>query len=47
MVFFYAKDVYLKDGFFEPQRMIDLLIKEYEKSLSENYKSLYITGEMT
>ena len=32
MVFFDAKDVYLKDGFFEPQRMIDLLIKEYEKA---------------
>ena len=40
-------EVYTRDGSFDPDRMIDLLIKETEKAVSEGYSALRVTGEMT
>ena len=42
-----AKDAYLKDGQFEPDKMIALLAEETEKALAEGYAALRATGEMT
>jgi len=37
----------LREGTFDPDRMIALLISETEKALSEGYPALRVTGEMT
>jgi len=42
-----AKDTYTKDGRFEPDKMIALLISETNKAISEGYSALRATGEMT
>jgi hypothetical protein len=42
-----AKEAYLKDGQFDPDRMIDLLGEETRKALAEGYSALRATGEMT
>jgi hypothetical protein len=42
-----AKDAYLADGQFEPERMIALLGTETQKALDEGYAALRVTGEMT
>ena len=47
IVFLSSEDVYTKDGFFDPERMIELLIYETEKALSEGYPSILVTAEMT
>jgi len=43
---FSSSDVYLSDGFFDPDRMISLLQAETEKALKEGYNALRITGEI-
>jgi hypothetical protein len=47
LVILTAKDAYLKDGQFEPEKMIALLRSETEQALSEGYSALRVTGEMT
>lgn len=42
-----AKDSYLRDGEFDPERMIALLREETDKALAEGYPALRVTGEMT
>jgi len=42
-----ADEVYLPDGCFDPERMIDLLRAETERALSEGCSALRATGEMT
>jgi hypothetical protein len=42
-----AKDAYLKEGEFDPDKMITLLRAETEKALEEGYLALRVTGEMT
>lgn len=42
-----AKDTYLQDGEFVPERMIQLLREATETALSEGYPALRATGEMT
>jgi hypothetical protein len=42
-----AKEAYLKDGQFDPDRMIALLADETDKALAEGYTALRATGEMT
>ncbi|MBM4447534.1 MAG: PAS domain S-box protein, partial [Chloroflexi bacterium] len=38
---------YTKEGSFDPNRMIALLISETEKAITEGYTALRVTGEMT
>jgi signal transduction histidine kinase len=40
-------DAYMREGVFDPEKMIALLRSEMEKALSEGYSALRITGEMT
>ncbi|MFA4916925.1 MAG: MEDS domain-containing protein [Syntrophales bacterium] len=40
-------DAYTREGFFDPDRMIALLISETEKAVAEGYPALRLTGEMT
>ena len=40
-------EAYTREGFFDPDRMIALLIEETEKAISEGYPALRGTGEMT
>lgn len=40
-------DAYLKQGFFDPKLMIDLLRTETDKAIKEGYTALRVTGEMT
>lgn len=42
-----AAETYLRDGFFDPERMIALLQAETERALAEGYTALRATGEMT
>lgn len=42
-----AKEAYLKNGVFDPQKMISLLGEETDKALLEGYAALRVTGEMT
>jgi len=42
-----AKDAYMKEGASDPEGMIELLRSETELALSEGYKALRVTGEMT
>ena len=42
-----AKETYLKDGQFDPDRMIKALGEETDKALAEGYSALRGTGEMT
>ena len=42
-----SDEVYLRDGFFDPERMVSLLRSETEKALKEGYSALRVTGEMT
>jgi hypothetical protein len=41
-----AKDSYLKDGEFKPERMVDLFATETRKALDAGYSALRLTGEM-
>jgi hypothetical protein len=47
LVILTAKDAYLKEGEFDPDKMIELLTKETEAALAEGYAALRVTGEMT
>lgn len=47
LVIMTAKDAYLRDGQFDPDRMIRLLSDETDKALAEGYSALRATGEMT
>ncbi|MBI5837937.1 MAG: MEDS domain-containing protein [Candidatus Eisenbacteria bacterium] len=40
-------DVYVRDGAFDPERMIALLRAEVDRARSESYPALRATGEMT
>lgn len=42
-----AAETYLRDGSFDPERMIALLRAETERALAEGYTALRATGEMT
>ncbi|WGI18014.1 MEDS domain-containing protein [Methanonatronarchaeum sp. AMET-Sl] len=45
--FLTGKESYLKDGYFDPDEMIDMIESEESKALDEGYNGLRITGEMT
>jgi len=47
LVILSAREAYLKDGQFDPDKMIGLLGEETEKALAEGYSALRATGEMT
>jgi PAS domain S-box-containing protein len=38
---------YMRDGMFDPERMISLLRHETDSAISEGYKALRVTGEMS
>jgi hypothetical protein len=42
-----AKEAYLKEGHFDPDKMIALLSVEGDRAAAEGYAALRITGEMT
>jgi hypothetical protein len=41
-----AKEAYLRDGQFDPDKMIQLLSDETDKALAEGYTAMRATGEM-
>jgi|GEM_PF-1705987 len=43
----HERDTYTREGFFDPDLMIALLISETEQALREGYSSLRVTGEMS
>lgn len=43
----HERDAYTREGFFDPDLMIALLIEETEKALAEGYSALRVTGEMS
>jgi hypothetical protein len=47
LVILTAKDAYLRDGEFDPDKMIALLREETDKALADGYPALRVTGEMT
>jgi hypothetical protein len=47
LVILTAKEAYLKEGSFEPDRMIELLKDETDKALADGYAAMRATGEMT
>lgn len=47
LVILTAKEAYLRDGRFEPDRMIGLLDEATAKALADGYQALRVTGEMT
>ena len=47
LVILTAKEAYLKDGQFDPEKMIVLLREETDKAIAEGYPALRVTGEMT
>lgn len=47
LVILTAKDAYLKEGQFEPDKMIGLLREAVDQALAEGYTALRATGEMT
>jgi hypothetical protein len=47
LVILTAKEAYLRDGEFDPDKMIKLLGDETDKALAEGYSALRATGEMT
>jgi len=46
-VFFTSNDIYLKDGYFDPDRMISLLKTSEKTALKEGFAGIRVTGEMT
>ena len=46
-VFFTGSDTYLKDGHFDPGRMISIFKAEEKTALKEGYSGIRVTGEMT
>ena len=47
LVIMTAKEAYLRDGQFDPDKMIELLADETDRALTEGYTALRATGEMT
>src|SRR6056297_782562 len=47
LVLLTGDESYLEGGTFDPDAMIDLLEKETEKALDQEYSALRVTGEMT
>src|SRR5579871_1642768 len=47
LVILTAKETYLKDGTFDPARMIEALKQETVQALEAGYLALRVTGEMT
>jgi len=47
LVIRHESEAYTREGSFDPDRMIALLVSETEKALSEGYTALRVTGEMT
>ena len=47
LVIITAREAYLKDGEFVPDKMLNLLVEETDKALAEGYAALRGTGEMT
>lgn len=47
LVILTAKDTYLKEGMFEPKKMMALLRNETERALHDGYSALRTSGEMT
>jgi hypothetical protein len=47
LVILTAKEAYLKEGEFDPDKMVALLKSETQKALGEGYAALRVTGEMT
>ncbi len=45
--FLTKSETYLKDGYFDPDEMIELLDKAQEQALNEGYVGLRVAGEMT
>ncbi len=43
----HEKDTYTREGYFDPDLMINLLIEETEKALQKGYYALRIAGEMS
>ncbi|MCX5799028.1 MAG: MEDS domain-containing protein, partial [Proteobacteria bacterium] len=43
----HESEAYTKEGSFDPDRMIQFLISETRKAISEGYPALRVTGEMT
>jgi len=43
----HERDAYTREGFFDPDLMISLLIEETEQALREGYPALRVTGEMS
>lgn len=43
----HERDAYTREGFFDPDLMVALLISETEKALGEGYPALRVTGEMS
>ncbi len=47
MVFLTKKETYLKDGFFDPDKTIQLLKEAEREAIESGYSGLRVTGEMT
>jgi len=47
LVILTAKDAYLRDGEFDPDKMIALIRDQTDKAVAEGYPALRATGEMT
>jgi hypothetical protein len=45
--FFTKEDAYLKEGYFDPDKMIQLLKEAEKKAIGAGYSGLRVTGEMT
>jgi hypothetical protein len=47
LVILTAKEAYLKEGDFDPQRMVALLEAETDRAIADGYQALRVTGEMS
>ncbi len=45
--FLTREDAYLKDGYFDPDRMIELLKQSEDMAIKDGYEGLRVTGEMS
>lgn len=47
LVFLTSDETYLREGTFDPHRMVDLLQQETQRALDDGFTGLRVTGEMT
>jgi hypothetical protein len=47
LVIMTAREAYLKDGTFDPEKMVAMLREESEKAKADGYRAMRCTGEMT